>query len=335
VIVRIAAKDLERAEKTAGVAGVNARRFWDKSGDGDAFKLVWLPEDTGLDTALEKAGRVPAAHGLVLNFRGIGVRVPKEQHQVVAAALLGAENAAAVEGDMWEMKDVPQRYGREAVSAALEDWGWAVKSVRPLRRHGWFRSWNVHAKDPPPAVYMSMSGGGVARLEKMKDSSGASSASGLAAVQPQRGSVWKDCQVPSTWASLLSKHASTGVRAQPVSSPAQPASRSMPVSVVVAASAAPTTPRAAFKTVAAASADAPQGLEAMITAAVAKAMAPLAGTVAALQATFADLQGDFMEAEEENAEHGGATSEAAGVLALRRPRLPGSAEARQRSIAPY
>jgi hypothetical protein len=76
-------------------------------------------------------------------------------------------------------------------------------------------------------------------------------------------------------------------------------------------------------------------LEAMITAAVAKAMAPLAGTVAALQATFADLQGDFMEAEEENAEHGGATSEAAGVLTLRRPRLPGSAEARQRSIAPY
>ena len=266
IMARIPKNQVDAACLPSGTDGVFCRELFTQETDQSKHKIVWLPKECLLEAALRQAKRVSGSLGLVVNDRGLGVRVIAEKHKEAVNVLMGEEAANIVDQDVFEVKDCPVWWSEDVVEEALTSWGWQAKVVRRGLVSRGRRTWFVKAKDAPAAAFMQTEEGLVKVQKAQKPPAKEPTATrvwngGAVGGQTEWASVWSDLgNRPATVVSPVG-NSSLARPAQPSSAPAPRVTRMPGTPIFVA----PGTPVGTQSEVASAS---------VIATAIEQAMAP-------------------------------------------------------------
>ena len=129
---------------SSGKRGLFANPFME--GDAEAeFKVVPLPRECSHAEALRRVTG-QEAHGLVRLRSGFGLRVSPDAFQLVTQMVHG-DNASSFLGSVYEVAGCPLSMGPDALKAFLGEW-----PAMPLRsfRKGFTRTWLVRCGEMPP-----------------------------------------------------------------------------------------------------------------------------------------------------------------------------------------
>ena len=247
VMVRVPSDAQDAVLRASGKDGVFVRKFFTKESDKLEHRIVWLPQDIGLEAALRQAARSEDGVGLVTNGRVFGVRVLAAKAEQLATTLLGSSAAAALQQELWEMRGVPHAWSKSRVETELRATSWSAEAVRPIAHVGRSTTWLLRATGEPAKRFIQHQDGLIV-LEK------AAPRQRKAAVQTSRpvGREAGRTAWPKAWATPQPQQAATSRPASSHSGPA-PAATSLPSVTApsqqrppAAAATAPTVPDLAF-----------------------------------------------------------------------------------------
>lgn len=146
LIVRIAAKEVDKTLRASGVDAVFVRPFFEGTENVAKYKVIPFTAETDLAGAVRQAGRMHGHFGVIKTRKGYGVRVLPEDFEEAARAIR-PDDAASFTGTRYEVSGLPLSCGREAIEDLLSTWTGAVPiaTFTANRR----RTWIVSAHSAP------------------------------------------------------------------------------------------------------------------------------------------------------------------------------------------
>ncbi len=343
VIATIPKGGRRQALAAAGIDGVWVRPFYVDGESRNEHRVIPLPEESSLASARRQAEWLgERSRGLVPTRRGYAIRVDAPDYDDALRAVRPTDFAQFT-GKKWEVSGLPLSMGRDSVVEFLEGW-----EVTPVYTYFWRfrRTWVVRAEDPPPYTVLQHDYGiAVIKEEMPRQPRASGNAPPHETWRPSRGTPRTEPLVKS-WVEAVqgpARPAARPTRAPQAATdaerrPKRPApeavdgdgDRAMPdaaaggAAAAAAIAAAGGNEDAAFHTSAAVQsmrAGPPPDLTALISAAVAAAMAPLTTQVSKLQVEFTAIRNAAVEEEEEEVEsEGGEGAEVAAADAAVPPR---------------